>query len=70
MEYLQLLKTVRVTNPSNVLVQIPGMIVAEWGLAKDSHLEVFFDGEDIRIRPAIPTRGGLLSSCFEDAETV
>ena len=54
-----LLKTVRVTNPSNVLVQIPGYVVATWGLSTDDRLEVDFneDTESITIRPCVYRRG-------------
>lgn len=50
-----LIKTVRVTNPGNVLVQIPGYVVATWGLTTDSRLEVDFDenNEQVIIKPSV-----------------
>ena len=38
-------KTVNVTNPRNVLVQIPSFVIADWGK------------QTITIRPAIQRRG-------------
>ena len=36
-------KTVNVTDPRNVLVQVPSFIVAEWGITLGSHLEVLHE---------------------------
>ena len=36
-------KTVNVTNPRNVLVQVPSFVIANWGVALGSHLEVHYD---------------------------
>ena len=33
-------KVVNVTNPKNVLVQIPGAIVARWGVKEGDRIEV------------------------------
>lgn len=51
-----LIKTIKVTNPKNVIVQIPGFASATWGLTKDSQLEVHFDNEQIVIRPCVHGR--------------
>ena len=53
-------KTVNVTNPRNVLVQIPSMIAGiEWGLKQGDRLEVLYSDEtkEVTIRPAIFGRG-------------
>ena len=54
-------KTVRVTNPRNVLVQVPSFVIANWGLTLDSHLEVHYDesNEQVTIRPAVQRRGNV-----------
>ncbi|MNF95263.1 hypothetical protein D3C81_1691930 [compost metagenome] len=46
-------KNVNVTNPKNVLVQIPGFIASKWGLNQDSKLEVLYNEESqsVVIRP-------------------
>ncbi|MNB69336.1 hypothetical protein D3C75_158640 [compost metagenome] len=46
-------KNVNVTNPKNVLVQIPGFIASKWGLNQDSKLEVIYNEESqsVVIRP-------------------
>lgn len=51
-------KTVNVTNPRNVLVQLPSFVIANWGVALGSHLEVHYDEEkqQITIRPAVQRR--------------
>ena len=41
-------KTVNVTNPRNVLVQVPSFVIANWGVALGSHLEVHYDEEKIK----------------------
>ena len=50
------IKTVKVTNPKNVLVQLPRHIVDKWGLKQGDGLEVFTNEkeETITIKP----RGG------------
>jgi len=50
------IKTVKVTNPKNVLVQLPRYIVDKWGLKQGDGLEVFTNEkeETITIKP----RGG------------
>ena len=52
-------KTVNVTNPRNVLVQVPSFVIANWGITLGSHLEVCYDEQKqtITIRPAIQRRG-------------
>lgn len=47
------IKTVKVTNPKNVLVQLPGHIVSKWGLKQGDSLEVLADDneETITVRP-------------------
>lgn len=46
-------KTVQVTNARNVLVQVPAVIVAQWGLKNKDRLVVEYnDKEDcLKIRP-------------------
>lgn len=39
------IKNVTVTNPRNVLVQIPGFIVANWNLQQNEFLDVYYDEE-------------------------
>lgn len=54
------IKDVRVTNPGNVLVQIPGFVTNKWKLLKGSELEVHIsdDGQTVIIRPkALCIRG-------------
>lgn len=51
-----LVKTIRVTNPKNVVLQIPGYVASVWGLTTDSQLEVHFDNEQVTIRPCIHGR--------------
>lgn len=53
------IKTVKVTNPKNVLVQLPRYIVDKWGLKQGDGLEVFTDEkeETITIKP----RGGYVN---------
>lgn len=48
-----IVKTVKVTNPSNVLVQIPKFIVEKWGLTDKDGIEVHVDndGETVTIKP-------------------
>jgi len=52
------LKTVRVTNPLNVLVQIPTSVVAQWKLTLGDTLDVEWDGEHekIIIKPTVQGR--------------
>lgn len=54
-------KTVNVTNPRNVLVQIPSFVVANWGIALGSNLEVHYNEEkqSIIIKPAIQRRDSI-----------
>jgi hypothetical protein len=46
-------KTVKITNPKNVLVQLPGFIVNNWSLGKGDGIEVHEseDEQTIIIRP-------------------
>lgn len=50
-----LIKTIRVTNPKNVVLQIPGYVASVWGLTSDSQLELHFDtnNEQVIIRPCL-----------------
>lgn len=56
------IKTVRVTNPSNVLIQIPGFISKNWGLTVGDGLEVRVenDGEQVIIRPKKTCAGSII----------
>lgn len=48
-------KTVSVTNPKNVLVQVPRFIITMWGILENDKLEVFLDEKKLEliIRPTI-----------------
>lgn len=52
-------KTVNVTNPRNVLVQLPSFVIANWGVTLGSHLEVHYDEDNrkVTIQPAVLGRG-------------
>lgn len=50
-------KEVNVTNLTNVLVQVPRIVVSEWNLQVNDKLEVAYDGDVLTIRPAIHRRG-------------
>lgn len=52
-------KTVNVTNPRNVLVQVPSFVIANWEVALGSHLEVHYDEEkqQLTIVPSLQRRG-------------
>ena len=39
-------KTANVTNPKNVLVQVPGWVVKRWGLNAGDTLEVCYDADE------------------------
>lgn len=57
-------KTVNVTNPKNVLVQIPSLIAGiEWGLRQGDLLEVLYSDEtkEITIRPHVLGRGDFVN---------
>lgn len=49
-----MLKTVQVTNARNVLIQVPAVIVAQWGLKNKDRLVVEYNEEDnyLKVRPA------------------
>lgn len=51
-------KTVNVTNPRNVLVQLPSFVIANWGVTLGSHLEVHYDEDNhkVTIQPAVQRR--------------
>lgn len=51
-----LTKTVKITNRRNVLVQIPGFVIAAWPDAEE--LEVYYDEDKqtVTIRPSIQRR--------------
>ena len=70
MSYMTMFKTVNVTNPRNVLVQIPSLIAGvEWGLKQGDALEVLYDDrtKEITIRPHVQGRGRLTESSNEMA---
>ncbi len=64
-----LVKTVRATNPRNVILQIPSFVVAAWQLKLDDRLEVHYneDTGEITIRPNVRRRGGPAECCKEMA---
>ena len=51
-----LTKTVKITNRRNVLVQIPGFVIAVWPDADE--LEVYYDEDNstVTIKPAVSRR--------------
>lgn len=52
-------KTVNVTNPRNVLVQIPSYVAGvEWSLRQGDRLEVYYDEEtkQVTIKPDVSRR--------------
>lgn len=60
MSYMTMYKTVNVTNPRNVLVQIPSLIAGvEWNLKQGDRLEVLYDDrtKEVTIRPHVLERG-------------
>ena len=60
MSYMTMYKTVKVTNPRNVLVQIPSFIAgAEWNLKEGDNLAVLYDDKtrEVTIRPTVQRRG-------------
>lgn len=59
------IKTVKVTNPCNVVLQIPGFVASKWGVQRDDELEVHYDEEtdEVRIRQAVQRRGEVTKRC-------
>lgn len=59
-----LIKKVRVTNPKNVLVQVPGFIVNKWNLSENDRLEVHVseDGKELIVRPKEVQKGVILDN--------
>ena len=55
-------KTVNVTNPRNVLVQVPSFVIANWGVALGSHLEVHYDEkkQQLTIIPSLQRRSNVV----------
>lgn len=49
-------KTVNVTNTKNVLCQVPGAVVSDWGLEVGDKLELIYRDGEITIRPHIQRR--------------
>ena len=66
-----LIKTVNVTNPRNVVVQIPGCVIASWGTQLGSRLEVHYNEQQnsVTIKPAVQRRRGPIEGCDELAST-
>lgn len=54
-------KTVNVTNPRNVLVQVPSFVIADWGVTLGSRLEVHYDEEkqQLTITPSLQQRSNV-----------
>lgn len=62
MSRMTIYKTVNVTNPKNVLVQIPSYIAGvKWKLQSGDMLEVSYneDNSEVTIRPTILGRSGV-----------
>lgn len=38
-------KTIRVTNPKNTVLQLPGIIAEQWGLEKNDAIEMLYCSE-------------------------
>ena len=55
---MESIKTVRITNKRNVLVQIPSYIIAKWNPSTLNHLEVLYDekNDQVCVRPCIHRR--------------
>lgn len=51
-------KTVNVTNTKNVLCQVPGAVVSDWGLEVGDKLELIYRNGEITIRPHVQRRSG------------
>lgn len=62
---VRLYKTANVTNVRNVLIQIPGAIIAQWGLQNNDTLEVSFDEETnaIIVKPGTRRGGNTIKPC-------
>lgn len=58
------IKTVNVTNRSNVVIQIPGCVISTWKDALDKGLELHYDKEQdcVIIRPALQGGSGFLEN--------
>lgn len=57
-------KTVNVTNLKNVLCQVPGAVVSDWGLKVGDRLELIYRNGEITIRPHVQRR----SSASEESD--
>lgn len=55
-------KTVNVTNLKNVLCQIPGAVVSDWGLEVGDTLELTYKDGKVTIEPHVQ-RGSGLTGC-------
>ena len=64
-----LAKTVKITNRRNVLVQIPGFVIAAWPSADE--LEVYYDEDKqtITIKPNFQRRSNTAAKSDEVART-
>ena len=56
-----LLKTVKVTNIRNVVVQIPATVVGAWAMQEGASIEFHYDAErkSLELRPTVQHRGPL-----------
>lgn len=57
-----LIKTIKVTNSKNVVLQIPGYVSATWGLITGSQLEMHFENGQVIIKPSIYRRNTVSES--------
>lgn len=49
---MELLKTVKVRNPKNVLVQVPKYVAESWGLTTEDSIKVFMtDDGNVMLQP-------------------
>ena len=60
-----LIKTIKVTNPKNVVLQIPGYVSSTWGLLTGSQLDMHFENGQVIIKPSVYGRNTVSESSNE-----
>ena len=58
------IKTVKVTNSKNVVVQVPGFVVEKWGLKEGDSIDVLLDDREGAVVLA-PKKGYVKILCDE-----